>query len=149
PQQQAGNAMSNLGRFLIATALMFATAALLQARGYHEVFPPRLPLKTFPMQLGSWTGNEVQIDKDVLDILGPGEFELRNYTNSAKPDPDVSLFLASFPTQRTGATVHSPKNCLPGAGWTPIESKRITLTFPGHASFPANRYVIARGDSRA
>jgi len=45
-------------------------------------------------------------------------------------------------------TIHSPKNCLPGSGWSPIESRPITLSMPGHAPFPANRYVIAQGDSR-
>jgi len=28
----------------------------------------------------------------------------------------VSLYIAYFPSQRTSDTIHSPKNCLPGAG---------------------------------
>jgi EpsI family protein len=29
-----------------------------------------------------------------------------------------------------------------------VESSRVTLSLPGHSPFPANRYVIAKGDSR-
>jgi EpsI family protein len=52
------------------------------------------------------------------------------------------------PSQRAGDTIHSPKHCLPGSGWSPIESLPVTLTLPGHSPFPATRYVIAQGEFR-
>jgi EpsI family protein len=82
-------------------------------------------------------------------VLGPGDFLLRDYNLADKSQPPVNLFIAYFPSQRAGDTIHSPQNCLPGAGWTPVDSTRITLSLPGHAPFPAKRYVIAKGDSRA
>jgi EpsI family protein len=138
--------MGSTLRFFLAAALILSAAVFLQARGHREVFPPRLPLKSFPSQLGPWNGTEIPIDKEVLDVLGPGDFLLRAYQEEAQPY--VDLFIAYFPSQRTGDTIHSPKNCLPGAGWTPTESSRVTLSLPGHSPFPANRYVIAKGDSR-
>ena len=135
-------------RFALAALLIASAAIFLQARTHGEVFPPRLPLKSFPAQLGAWTGTDITLDQDVLKVLGPGDFLMRNYQNQAASEPDVNLFIAYFPTQRTGETPHSPQHCLPGAGWAPIENKRITLTMPGHAPFPANRYVIAMGDAR-
>src|SRR6202030_4069495 len=121
-------------------------AIFLQARAGSEVFPPSLPLKQFPAQLGCWTGTDVGIDKDVLDILGPGDFLLRIYKN--QNNPYIDLFIAYFRSQRAGDTIHSPQHCLPGSGWTPVENQRITLSMPGHAPFPANRYLIAKGDDR-
>jgi EpsI family protein len=138
----------SLARFVIAALLIATTAIFLRAHTKNEVFPPRLPLKSFPQQLGPWTGTDVAIDKDVLQVLGPGDFLLRVYTNPDKPKSDVDLFIAYFRSQRTGDTIHSPKNCLPGAGWAPVESTRVTLSMPGHPPFPANRYVIAKGDSK-
>ncbi len=135
-------------RFLVAAVMMAATSLVLQARGRNEVFPPRLLLHSFPMHLGSWTATDIPMDKEVLDILGPGEFLLRVYEPAGAAEPRVDLFIAYFPSQRTGDTIHSPKHCLPGAGWLPVESTRITLSLPGHAPFPANRYVISRGDMR-
>ena len=139
---------SSMARFVVAALLIVATAIFLRGHTRSEVFPSRLPLQSFPGRLGPWTGTDFAIDKDTLQVLGPGDFLLRVYTNQEKPQPYVDLFIAYFRSQRTGDTIHSPKNCLPGAGWAPIESKRITLSVPGHVPFPANRYVIAKGDSR-
>jgi len=135
-------------RFVLSTALVAAAALFLQAHSRNEIYPPRLALETFPDQLGDWTGTDLSIDDEVLRILGPGDFLLREYENQHRPQPSVNLFLAYFPTQRAGDTIHSPKNCLPGAGWAPVENTRITLSSPGHTPFPANRYVIAKGESR-
>ena len=60
-------------RFILATALIAATALFLEARGHNEAFPQRLPLKSFPEQLGDWKGTDIPIEKAVLDVLGPGD----------------------------------------------------------------------------
>jgi len=140
--------MASSLRFILAAGLIASAAIFLQARGRNEIFPPRLPLQSFPTQLSNWTGTEIAIQKDVLEVLGPGDFLLRVYQNPAKKQPFVDLFIAYFPSQRTGDTIHSPKHCLPGSGWLPVESSRVTLSLPGHSPFPANRYVIAKADSR-
>jgi EpsI family protein len=135
-------------RFALAALLIASAAIFLQAHTRGEVFPPRQPLQSFPQQLGSWSGTDVPIDKSVLDILGAGDFLLRVYENSEKPQPYMDLYMAYFRSQRSGDTIHSPKNCLPGAGWSPVESSRIMLTLPGHAPFPVNRYIISKGGAR-
>jgi EpsI family protein len=134
-------------RFLITVIVLAGTALLLHARKNAEIIPARSPLSSFPKTLGVWTSTDIAIKKDVLDVLGPGDFLLRDYQ---RPDisSDVTLFVAYFPSQRAGDTIHSPKNCLPGAGWTPIQSDRITVALPGQAGFPANRYLIAQGEDR-
>lgn len=135
-------------RFMLAALLIFSAAVVLQARQRAEVFPSRVPLQTFPRQINSWSGSDIAIDKDTLQILGAGEFLLRDYRSQEASDPDINLFIAYFPSQRAGDTIHSPRHCLPGAGWTPIENTQTMLSMPGHAPFPVNRYVIAQGDSR-
>ena len=135
-------------RFMLAVLLIAAAAVFLQLHARDEIFAPRVPLSAFPRQLGPWSGNDVSLTEDVLEVLGPGDFLLRTYRNQEKRGVMVDLFLAYFRSQRTGDTIHSPQNCLPGAGWTPVESRRITLTAPGHAPFPVNRYVVAKGEFR-
>ena len=140
--------MKSHWRFAVTVALLAATAIFLQARGQHETLPSREPLAALPYQLGDWTGTDVPMQQDVLDILGPGDFLQRFYQNTSIPQRYVDLFLAYFPSQRTGDTIHSPKHCLPGSGWLPTESGRISISLPGRASFEANRYLIAKGDDR-
>jgi EpsI family protein len=135
-------------RFVLAVIVIALTAALLQARGRNEIIPARTPLSAFPAQLGGWKGRDIALDKETLDVLGPGDFLVRIYGDPAGRLPYVDLFLAYFPSQRAGDTIHSPKHCLPGAGWTPEENDRITVSLPGHSPFPANRYVISKAGAR-
>jgi EpsI family protein len=135
-------------RFMVAAGLIALTAILLQARGRTELIPTRLPLASFPMQLGNWSGKDIALDKDTLDVLGPGDFLVRGYRDPEGKMPYVDFFVAYFPSQRTGDTIHSPKHCLPGAGWTPEENDRVTISLPGHDPFPANRYVISKAGAR-
>jgi Protein of unknown function (DUF3485) len=47
-------------------------------------------------------------------------------------------------------TPHSPKNCLPGNGWQPVETGLISISAPGRADpIVANRYVASHGDEKA
>jgi exosortase D (VPLPA-CTERM-specific) len=138
---------SSLPRFLFATLLVASTILFLKAYGGTEVIVQGKPLQAFPAQLGPWSGVDLSIDQETRDVLGPGDFLSRDYT-PVQDDPSVDLFIAYFPSQSTGDTIHSPKNCLPGAGWLPAESSRVTLSFPGHEPFPANRVVSAKGENR-
>jgi len=134
-------------RFVVA-ALMIASAGIfLHSRARGEVFPPRPSLKEFPAHLDRWNGEDIAIDQDTLDVLGHGDFLHRVYQTESQR-ANIELFIAYFPSQRAGDTIHSPKNCLPGSGWSPIDSRHITLSQPGHEPFPVNRYVIAQGDSQ-
>ena len=133
-------------RFLVVVLLLLSTASLLQTRSRREIIAPRQALAAFPQTLGTWTGTNISIEENTLAVLGPGDFMLREY--QAPADVPVDLFIAYFPSQRTGDTIHSPKHCLPGAGWQPTESSRMTLSFPGRPPFSVNRYLIARGEDR-
>lgn len=140
--------MNTNTRFALALVLLLGTALFLQARNRGEVFPPRKPMAEFPQKIGQWSGTDIEIPKDIRDILGPGDFLLRAFEDENGRLPNTDLFMAYFPSQRAGDTIHSPKNCLPGAGWTPIDTARISLSVPGRAPFLVNRFVIAKGGER-
>jgi EpsI family protein len=139
--------MTSHWRFWIAGSLLAGTALLLHARNKSEIIPAREPLASFPRTLGGWISSDIPLSQEVRDVLGPGDFLLRDYQDQASGS-DVDVFIAYFPSQRAGDSIHSPKNCLPGAGWAPVRSDRIGIDVPGHAPFPANRYLIAKGDDR-
>ena len=140
--------LAGILRFAVAALLIALTTILLQARGRIEVVPQHLPLSSFPAQLAGWDSTQVELDKDTLQVLGSGDFLERVYQDPNGKLPSVDLFFAYFPSQRAGETPHSPQHCLPGSGWNPDQNSRVTLSLPGHAPFPANRYVISKGESR-
>ncbi len=135
-------------RFALAAVLLASAAICLETRQGFEVLPPRQPLNSLPHQFGVWHGSDVTISSEVLDTLGQGDFLSREYYNDAYAKFNVDVFMAYFPSQRASQTIHSPEHCLPGSGWFPLESSRIMLALPGHAPFPANRYLIVKGDDR-
>jgi EpsI family protein len=140
--------MNRNARFAMALFLLLGTALFLQARNHGEIFPPRRPLSEFPEKLGQWSGTDVEITTDIRDVLGPGDFLLRVYQDQDGRLPHTDLFMAYFPSQRAGDTIHSPKNCLPGAGWSPVDAARVPLSVPGRLPFVVNRYIIAKGNDR-
>ncbi len=85
---------SSSGRFILAAALIASAAIFLHAHSRSEVFPPRLALQSFPPQLGVWQGTDLALDKDVLAVLGAGDFLLRVYQNREQNDAPIDLFIA-------------------------------------------------------
>jgi len=128
-------------------ALLGGTALFLRSRGQAEIVPSGNPLALFPLRVGNWQGRDIPIPPWALDVLGPGEFLERGYSR-ALDEPWADLFLAYFPSQRMGSTMHSPQNCLPGSGWTPVEFARVELTRPSGGKVKVNRYVLAKGLDR-
>jgi len=135
-------------KFALSVLLLTSTGIFLQTRKKSEVFAPRQPLSALPYELGKWRGGDVPIAKDVLQVLGPGDFLSRMYHDDSTQQVPVHLFVAYFPSQEAGDTIHSPAHCLPGSGWFPLESSRIMFAMAGHLPFPANRYVVAKGSDR-
>lgn len=138
-------------RFGIVAALMLATALVLQAHSNREIFPPRPPLSSLPSHIDGWTSTDEALDQQTLDVLGPGDFLVRDYeisNSQSQPQPWINLYIAYFPTQKTGDTIHSPNHCLPGAGWVPTSRALVQLTRPDGSTFPVNRYVVSKSGDR-
>jgi exosortase D (VPLPA-CTERM-specific) len=135
-------------RFCIAAGLMLAAGIALQAHSQGEFFPRRESLNSLPSQFGPWAGRDVSIDQQTLETLGAGEFLLRDYENTSEARPPIDLYIAYFPTQKAGDTIHSPSNCLPGAGWVPMQRRVVQLPRGDGISFPANQYVVAKSGER-
>ena len=134
-------------RFGAAAALLLAAGIFLEAHRRPESPAPRRLLGEFPKVLGDWTGQDFVLQPEVLAVLGAGDVLTRLYSRST-PGPPADLFIAYFPSQRTGETIHSPQNCLPGAGWAPLEHSIQKLSAPGGQNIFVNRYLIAKGLDR-
>ena len=135
-----------LTRVLTVGVLLTLTAIVLHRHDQPEQNPPHKALAEFPYQLGSWSGVDLPIPEEVRQVLGPGDFLNRGYS---KTDGSFAyLFIAYFPSQRTGDTIHSPKNCLPGAGWVPLEAGRLTIPGGDHGPITINRYLVAKGEAQ-
>ena len=134
-------------RFWTVVLLLTATAVLLHARGNSDFIPKSEPLSQVPQVIGGWTGNNIEIDQETLDVLGAGDFLSRTYSQGSQSQP-VGLFIGYFPTQRTGVAIHSPKNCLPGSGWAFESSRYVDLHDVDGKPHSVGEYIISNGDDK-
>ena len=147
PEAEARRARLRSPQAVVASVALLLQAAVLYGVARSETAPPLRPLKDSPAQYGDWRmTSEGVIEQEVLDVLRADDTVTRIYTQGRTGRP-ASLFVAYFKTQRTGQTPHSPKNCLPGAGWTPSASDFLDLAIQGAADpVHVNRYVVSRGE---
>jgi len=133
--------------FLVPLLLLAQAALVLWAAGQER--PPAPPaLSGFPAELGGWGQlREDPIAADVATELGADQSLSRTYVNSATGSA-AGVFVAWFRSQRAGTTQpHSPKVCLPAAGWTPLVTGEVTIdTAAGRIT--VNRYVVTNGGQR-
>ncbi len=133
---------------------LFATLLIIQARGDVDQVPASAPLEQMPTMLGGMSSQDVPISSESLEILGKGEFLNRIYTSpGAQPGSSgaatpIQLFIAYFATQRSGQSIHSPQNCLPGSGWTFLYSGVTTFTDSVGKQYRVGDYLISNGKDK-
>lgn len=132
-------------RALIAAGMIVAAGIYARGAGAPERVPPREDLATTPVTLARWEGQDVALEDDVIAQLGVDDYINRRYV--ASDAPPVALYVGYYASQRQGDTMHSPQNCLPGAGWQPVTADRATLDVSGQ-TIPVNRFIIQKGLDR-
>ena len=140
------NLLAPWRNFLPTILIMIMTASLLSARANREIVPQRRNFSSFPARIDGWVGTDIPLFPEELAVLGKGDFLVRDYARGT--ETPVNLFLAFYPSQRSGDTIHSPRNCLPGAGWTPLQAGKIHIFGYDGTSMTVNRYLVGQGSER-
>jgi EpsI family protein len=138
---------------ILVLALFFTGGVGLLARAERpEPVPVRTTFDQFPMQLDEWHGvQDAPFAPEILAILGVDDYMARAYFTPERAG--VGVYVGYYGTQRQGDTMHSPQNCLPGAGWEPVSNTLMSLNVRDTAASPerrieVNRYLIRKGLDR-
>lgn len=91
-------------------------------------------------------GSNLTISDDEKRVAGMTSFILRRYEPPTRPD--YTLFVSYYDEQRQGKSIHSPKNCLPGAGWEPVDSKPVAIPTSA-GEIIVNRYRLVKDGQSA
>lgn len=136
-----------LSRAAVLCALLIATLAFLANARRSETPAARAPFSAFPMTLQSWRATvDPPLSDDILKVLGVDDYLSRIYY---RPDgAAVGLYMGYYASQRQGDTIHSPLNCLPGAGWEPVDEGRLTISNVAGRDLSVNRYIVQKGLDR-
>jgi EpsI family protein len=129
---------------VVSVGLLLAAFAAVHVRSSGEAVQSRSALETLPRTIGQWTGrDDTVLDSETLRVLKLSDYVMRRYTD---PAGHLSwLYIGYWQSQRKGSDIHSPKNCLPGGGWEPIEASLITIPLAKpHEPITVNLYVIQK-----
>lgn len=142
--------LKDSARFTLLLALLLVGGIVINTWEWiGEAKVPRRALKEMPSQVGSWrqVGADQRFDQQTEDVLRADDYLSRTY--ALADGRTASFYVGYYATQRTGATYHSPLNCLPGSGWEMNEAESVTIKpANGEAPFEANRYIVQNGDNK-
>ena len=130
----------------VSAILLMGLTAVFHTVSHGEKIPMHRALASFPRTIGARQGQDVRIDPRFVDTLKADDMLTRAY-NSADL-PTIWLYVAYFQSQRQGQTIHSPKNCLPGSGWTPVSNSRETIELSDGTAVNLNRFIVQNGLDR-
>jgi EpsI family protein len=134
-----------LSRALTVALLVVGAGVAVQHASARESRGARSPLADLPLRIDEWRGVEAApFPDDVVATLGVDDYVNRRYERASIP---IATYIGYYGNQRSGDTIHSPQNCLPGAGWLPIASGTHRIE-SGGTSVVVTRYDIAKGSQR-
>lgn len=137
--------MRDWQRFIPAGVLFGGCLLLLSVQSQRSM-ALQAPLSGVPAPLEGLRVQEIIVPDDQIRIAGMTSYTNRIYYRDSIPVH--TMYVGFYDAQSQGKTVHSPKNCLPGAGWEQVEGSRVVLqTANGPAE--VNRFLIAKGNAQA
>lgn len=130
---------------LLVLGLLLACLALPKTA---EATPKRDAFISFPLQIGDWSGKRAAMDQDALEVLKLDDYLLADYRSG--DSRLINLYVAWYDSQRAGASTHSPKACLPGAGWVIQDFREVSIdrVHLGSQTLRVNRALMENHDQR-
>lgn len=129
-------------RLVIVAVVLLGGTMLLHAMSHGEPVLSRESLKDLSYKIGDWTGVEAPLPPNIVTAVSVTDYTNRRYFRPT--EPEVDLYIGYYASQRTGDTIHSPKNCLPGSGWDPIHQGYTSIPLADGQPIKVNEYVVAQ-----
>jgi len=141
---------------ILSIALLTSTYGLLHVLSYAEPSPAKKPFSEFPVSIAErWQGKEIGLDKEIVEALKLTDYMMRVYVGLGEDEETeeeeiapIWLYVGYYQSQRTGSTYHSPKNCLPGAGWQFEEATEVPVMVGANTQIVINKALVRKGTDR-
>jgi EpsI family protein len=138
--------MPNLSRFAPAAILAVGVFMISGVREQKKV-PPRMKMNQLSVAVPGYTTRDTIISAEEQRVAGMSDYVLRFYQRDTA-DVGFSVYVGYYDYQVQGKSIHSPKNCLPGAGWEALNASVQTVAVNGTPN-PLNRYLLANKGQQA
>jgi EpsI family protein len=99
-----------------------------------------------PATFDGFDAQDIEISEAEQRVAGMSTYLMRLYQD--EEGQAFTLYVGYYENQTEGSEIHSPRNCLPGAGWESITATRSRLDIDGR-SVLVNQHMIRRDDEQA
>lgn len=117
---------SELRAYTPAAVLILGCVLLLQGTRQQVKVPLAGPLSSILPQVNGYRTQNQVVGEEERKVAGMSDYVARAYW---RPDSTVAFttYVGYYDRQTQGKSMHSPKNCLPGAGWEILNSSTATV----------------------
>lgn len=136
----------NRAMIYMPAALLLVGVALISGIREQHVMQPRAPMSAVQNEFDGWVGKDIVIDSAEAAVAGMSDYQMREFG----PDSAVlfTTYVGYYDRQVQGKTIHSPKNCLPGAGWEIMTNEKTVVQSPAGPA-TVNRVMLGNNGVRA
>ncbi len=131
----------------VPAAILGVGCLLLGAGNTQQVsMPLAAPLATLPAEIEGHPSVDRELGEAERRVAGMSSYVFRTFGRDSTVA--FSMYVGYYDKQVQGKTIHSPKNCLPGAGWEVVAATEETLEGAG-GPVPVNRYTLVNSGRKA
>ncbi|MDW3094303.1 MAG: VPLPA-CTERM-specific exosortase XrtD [Gammaproteobacteria bacterium] len=129
--------------------LFIVVAAKFSLPERQDNIPDRQEFIDFPAQISNWQSVRKTMEAKFIDALKFEDYLLANYFSDQGA---LELYIAYYDSQRKGESAHSPRSCLPGAGWKITDRNQIAFNYENtddsDSEISISRMLVQQGDNK-
>jgi EpsI family protein len=129
--------------------LLMVLVAQISLPERQDNIPARQQFTEFPTQISSWQSTRKTMEAKFIDALKFEDYLLANYVSNAGA---LELYVAYYESQRKGESAHSPRSCLPGAGWKITDRNEVVIGYKdsedNNAQMSVSRMLVEQGGNK-
>ena len=137
-----------LQRYIPGALFVLGTLLVWSSRSQSAV-PLAGSLATVLPEVDGYRAEQQTITPEELKVVGASGYVARAFRKTgADSSVAFTTYVAYYDRQTQGKTMHSPRNCLPGAGWEILTSGRGTIS-AGGTTHEVNKYLLKKDSFQA
>jgi EpsI family protein len=137
--------MINFRAYTPAAILLVGYLFVAGARSQKAV-PLAAPLDQVLASVDGYQVRDQKIGDEERRVAGMTNYVARQYLRDSLVA--FTTLVSYYDRQTRGKSIHSPKNCLPGAGWEVLTGGTAAINSSG-STYVVNRYLLKNGPTRA
>jgi EpsI family protein len=111
-----------------------------------DAVAPVAPIGSIAPNYGEYKVIDQHLTDIEVEVAGMTDYVARAYLRDSVMA--FTTFVSYYDRQMQGHTIHSPRNCLPGAGWEVLSPGTRMIDRAGSPS-EVNRYILKNGPQKA